>query len=327
MRESCQVRLDWLRYEAEPYLRARTLRDVLGRAADDRETAIARAEIPATGLARTLLAERGADGSLPCHPAARWRGALWVLANLADLAYPEGDRHLLSLCQQVETWLTTGTPSAPWWDRALDRERRRPAVVGLAAWTQILLGWSEGATVGWLEQLRRRQGEDGTWAPLGQPASGHRGLAETLWPLRALALYSRRTGHQTSAAAAGRAAEAILAAGVANPTGPPTAFTRSHFPTYDRADLLLTLCVLREAGLAGDPRAAGGLAWLAARQVRDGGFPVEARHYGVGREHRRGSLVDWGTCRRGVSNPWITVCAYQVLGVGSPSPTRPALSP
>ncbi len=318
--------LDWLRYEAEPYLRARTLRDVLGRPADDRETAIARAEVPATSLVRTLLAERGRDGSLPFHPAAQWRGALWVLANLADLAYPEGDRQLLGLCQQVETWLATGTPSAPWWDRTMDRERRRPAVVGLAAWTQILLGWGDAAA-DWLEQLRRRQGDDGTWGPLGHAASGHRGLAETLWPLRALALDARRTGHAASATAAHRAAEAILAAGVANPGGSATAFTRSHFPTYDRADLLLTLRGLHEVGTCGDARGAAGLALLAAKQVRDGGFPVEARHYGVGREHRRGSLVDWGACRRGVSNPWITVCAYQVLGVGGPRPASPSLSP
>jgi hypothetical protein len=40
------------------------------------------------------------------HVYAKWQGAHWVLAALADIGYPSGDEALASAAQQVlETWL------------------------------------------------------------------------------------------------------------------------------------------------------------------------------------------------------------------------------
>jgi hypothetical protein len=62
-------------------------------------------EIRSSPRVLRLLSDRGDDGCIPFHPYAKWRGAHWVLALMAELGYPPGDRSLIPLREQVLEWL------------------------------------------------------------------------------------------------------------------------------------------------------------------------------------------------------------------------------
>ena len=93
--------IEKLRYYGEACVRLKITLHIVGKAADTKEVRILRDEVRESVLARTLLSERNADGQIPLNPYDKWRGAHWVLALLADLGYPPGDRDLLPLREQV----------------------------------------------------------------------------------------------------------------------------------------------------------------------------------------------------------------------------------
>ncbi len=87
----------------EPAVRYKVLTKVLDR--EPASVAVLREEIRASPRVRRLLSERGEDGKIPFHPYAKWYGAHWVLASLADIGYPPGDETLIPLREQVYGWL------------------------------------------------------------------------------------------------------------------------------------------------------------------------------------------------------------------------------
>src|SRR3989442_5378924 len=65
-------------------------------------------EIRSSPRVRALLSRRDARGLLRGieNPYTKWQGAHWVLATLADLGYPRGDRSLFAMRDQVlHRWL------------------------------------------------------------------------------------------------------------------------------------------------------------------------------------------------------------------------------
>src|SRR5438477_11033505 len=91
----------------EPSIRYRTRVDVLGEPPDSPAARSDRAAIPSSPRVRQLLSQRTPDGRIPGSPYAKWTGAHWVLALLADLGYPPGDPALLPLRDQVyDAWLS-----------------------------------------------------------------------------------------------------------------------------------------------------------------------------------------------------------------------------
>lgn len=79
--------------------------------------------------------------------------------------------------------------------------------------------------------------------------------------------------------------------------------------------MLIALKVLAECGYIDDPRCADALDILEEKQLPDGGWRAEGKHYRVVDESANGgSFVDWGPVSRGkVMNPWITLDALYVL--------------
>src|SRR4051795_7956177 len=63
----------------EPSLRWRARCAIQGRSDD-----VLAEEVRGSERVRRLLSERGDDGTIPLHPYAKWRGAHWVLAVLAE---------------------------------------------------------------------------------------------------------------------------------------------------------------------------------------------------------------------------------------------------
>jgi hypothetical protein len=81
---------------------------VLGKPAGSKEVERIRKEIPGSPRVQALLARRDSDGRLQSggNVYAKWQGAHWVLATLADIGYPAGDRSLNPIRDQVlEHWL------------------------------------------------------------------------------------------------------------------------------------------------------------------------------------------------------------------------------
>ena len=78
---------------------------VLGQDPGSAEARRLQEEIKNSARVQALLSERDEDGTIPYHPYAKWYGAHWVLASLADIGYPAGDESLVPLREQVFEWL------------------------------------------------------------------------------------------------------------------------------------------------------------------------------------------------------------------------------
>jgi hypothetical protein len=89
----------------DPAVRYKVLVNVLGLDPDSVQIAAVRAEVRGSERVRRLLAERDPDGCIPHGPYAKWYGAHWVLAILADMVTWAGDAALIPLREQEYTWL------------------------------------------------------------------------------------------------------------------------------------------------------------------------------------------------------------------------------
>ncbi len=98
--------VDALATHPEPAIRYKLKVGVLGESADDL-TAL-RNEIRDSNLVRQLLSQRDKKGRIqPANKVyAKWQGAHWTMATLADIGYPESDGSLLSVRDQLlDFWL------------------------------------------------------------------------------------------------------------------------------------------------------------------------------------------------------------------------------
>src|SRR5438309_8440423 len=97
-----------LLHSREPSIRWKVRVHVVGEDPASREIQALESTIRRSSRVRTLLASqqrRGrARGVRDLY--SKWQGAHWVLATLADIGYPRGDRHLIPLRDRVlDRWL------------------------------------------------------------------------------------------------------------------------------------------------------------------------------------------------------------------------------
>ena len=100
--------VDRLLQSEHPSIRYKTRVNVLGESVTSRSVRALRAEIKDAAVTRQLLAGRGDDGRIAPTDRiyAKWQGAHWVAAALADLGYPPGDKALIALRDQLlDQWL------------------------------------------------------------------------------------------------------------------------------------------------------------------------------------------------------------------------------
>lgn len=297
-----------LRYADEPCIRYKILANVLGRDPASKEVCILRDEVKESVLAKTLLAERSADGRIPLDPQSEWRGSHWVLSVLADLGYTQGDEELIPLRQQVYDWLFCAPIDGRW----------HASEEGCALHYLLALGLHDHRTDELVERLLEWQRPDGGWNHTARTRATRSSLQETLIPLRGLVLHSTITGSARSRDAARRAAEVLLKHRLyrRQRDGEPIKrdFIALRYPCYGQYDILFALRVMVEAGLIGDERCADALDLLESKRLPPGGFPAERKHYRVGRHETGGSsLVDWGGTNKNKGNDFVTVDALQVL--------------
>jgi hypothetical protein len=299
----------------EPSIRLKTRAGVLGEAT----SAKVHEEVRRSGRVAALLAERDADGRIPGHPYAKWTGAHWALGTLADLGYPRGDETLVPLREQVYEWLLSPHFERRWVRPVDGRSRMHASQPGNAAWALLTLGLADDRAERLIEQLLEAQWPDGGWNCDPRATGNTSAFAESLLPLRALALHARLTGSERSRAAAERCAEVFLTRRLFRRRSDGAVmeqeFVELHYPCYWRYDVLFGLRVMAEAGFIGDPRCEDALALLESKRLPDGGWPAEGRFYGAGAGRR--SLVDWGGASKRRSNDWVTVDALGVLAAAS----------
>jgi hypothetical protein len=302
----------------EPSIRYKARAHILGEDPASPSLGALREDVRASHRVRRLLNGLSApDEAAPHHPYAKWVGAHWVLALLADLGYPPGDPALLPLRDRVYDWLLShGHVSRV--PVLQGRARRCASQEGNALWATLMLGLADERAGALAANLLRWQWPDGGWNFDKRPEADSSSFMESLLPLRALALHARLTGNADSRNAAARAAEVFLRrrlflrvadGSVINPH-----FTRLHSPCYWHYDILFGLRVMQEAGFLADPRCGPALELLSSKRLADGGFPAEAKYYVVSERPAAGrSPVDFGPTGRTRANPWVTVDALSVL--------------
>lgn len=182
----------------EPAVRFKIRGNVLGENVTSAAVQQLQQEIKISPRVQTLLSERNEEGRIPRHPYAKWIGAHWVLADLADNGYPAGDASLRPLWEQVCQWLL-GTSHLKGVKRINGRVRRCASQEGNALFYSLKLGLADERTEELASRLVAWQWPDGGWNCDKNPQASHSSFHESLIPLRGLALNGRMTGNQQSA--------------------------------------------------------------------------------------------------------------------------------
>lgn len=317
----------------EPSIRYKVRVGVLGEDQASAGMRKLREEIRNSQRVATLLAGKNAGGRLMRgrHPYAKWQGAHWVMATLADLGYPSGDRTLFPMRDQLlDAWLAPqfmsefecASSAKAYSVRKVPvmrgRHRRCASQQGNALYAIVTLGLADNRTEQLVERLLHWQWPDGGWNCDKRPRADSSSFMETLTPMRGLGAFARLSGDVTVRAAVERAATVFLDRQLfkrrSNGKVIHPEFVKLHYPLYWHYDILGGLKVLGEVGLIRDRRCAAALELLAAKRLPDGGFPAEARYYKASRTIALGNdMVDWGGTSKRTSNPWVTADALSVL--------------
>jgi hypothetical protein len=266
---------------------------------------------------KSLLAERDADGNIPYHPYAKWYGAHWVLATLADMGYPPRDESLVPLREQVLAWLLS--PQHAKGIQVINgRVRRCASQEGNALYALLTLGLADARTDELAKRLLKWQWQDGGWNCDKNPEAIHSSFMESLIPLRALSLYAKMTGEPYVKMGCERAADVFLKRRLykRQSDGQVIAqgFADLHYPCYWHYDILFGLKVMAEAGYIHDERCIEALDLLEAKRLPDGGFPAEKKYYHGPANWTSGrSLVAWGSTGTKRMNDFVTADALSVL--------------
>lgn len=314
-----------------PSIRYKTRLHVLGEDPATLETL--KADIAGSAEATGLLQRQDADGAIHVFRNAydKWQGTHWVMAALADIDYPSGDKRLELLRDQLQReWLAPNyytefeaksrssvyrKPGVPVME---GRHRRCASQQANALWSILKLGLADERTHDFVERLLHWQWPDGGWNCDKNPNAHHSSFMESILPLRALALYADVYNHAESRSAADRAAEIFLKRHLylRQADGQPIKqeFLYLHYPLYWHYDVLHGLKVLSESGYIDDPRCDPALDWLMDKQLPDGGWPAEKRYFRTDSEPKPGNdYLDWGGTGKRKMNRWVTVDALTVL--------------
>ncbi|MCC7409839.1 MAG: hypothetical protein IT442_17365 [Phycisphaeraceae bacterium] len=281
---------------------------------------------------QALLSPRNPDGRFPFHPYQKYAGCHWVLVNLADLAYPPGDKSLLPLRDQVyDCWLspqhtqevTADHPAATRCTRDVvpiihGRARRCASQEGNALYATLALGIADHRADQLAANLIRWQWPDGGWNCDRSPSAHVSSFHESLAPLRGLAWHARLTGNHASARAAEKAAELFLRRHMYRRLHDDSVinqeFLRLRYPRFWVYDILFALRVLAEAGFITDHRCADALDLLQSKALPDGSYRCQGSYAHLAKTIENGAtLADWGPVSRKLPNPFVTIDALYVL--------------
>jgi hypothetical protein len=320
--------IDVLLNSDEPSIRYKVLVNVLEEDADSTTIRSLQSQIRASPRVQTLLKDVGNAK----HVYAKWQGAHWVLATLADIGYPPADRALHSLRDEVlDTWLRDdfykefdvdskarvyGKSGVP---RMNGRYRRCGSQQGNALYSIHRLGIANKRCDDLVERLLHWQWPDGGWNCDKDPSADTSSFMETMMPMLGLFVHAKASADKQAKTASFRAADVFLSRHLFKRRRDGkvilSEFTRLHYPLYWHYDILAGLKAMSRMDLLKDPRCADALDLLETKRLPDGGWPAEQRYYKkVSQQIALGNeWVDWGGTSKRAMNPWVTVDALAVL--------------
>jgi hypothetical protein len=317
----------------EPSIVWRTRVELLGEPPTSKQIRALRDVIKHSPRVKTLLSHRDRSGRIVSGKGvyAKWQGAHWILATLADLGYPAHDSALLAARDQVlGAWLApcfyeefTATSKADAYKRQgvpvmHGRHRRCASQQGYAIYYLLKLGLEHERVHDLVERLLHWRWPDGGWNCDKDPSACNSTFIHTVHCMRALQLYGVRYRNETALAAAKKASELFLSRRLfkrlTNGEVMRPEYVRLHYPRYWHYDVLFGLKVMAEMNLICDPRCEDALDLLESKRLADGGWPAEDRYYSVSSEFKLGAdFVDWGGTSSKRMNPWVTLDALSVL--------------
>jgi hypothetical protein len=268
-------------------------------------------------LIKAMIAASMPEGKPIFHPYRKWAGGHWVLAILADLGYPSGDKRLGPLVEQAFEWILS--PEHARHIRNINgRTRRCASQEGNLAYSTLSLGLADERTEQLISRLIKWQWNDGGWNCDKRPEVSISSFMESLIPLRALALATRLTGDGQIRECSFKAADIFLKRSMFKRLKDGKImddhFIRLHYPCYWHYDILFGLKVIMEAGLIDDPRCQPALELLESRRLEDGGYPADETYYHLSRPNVSGfSPVSWGGVSKKKMNPFVTMDALVIL--------------
>lgn len=217
--------IDRLLESAEPSVQWKVCAEVLQEPADSTSMRRLREQVRQSPRVKQLLTDRGPNGRSQVKKGvyAKWQGARWVIAALADLGYPPGDEDLRPMAEQVQdAWLTDNfyeefeaTSNASVYNHRgvpviEGRYRRCASQQGNVLRSLCILDLTNDDTPKLVERLLHWQWPDGGWNCDKNPEADTSAFSETLLPMRGLAAYAKRTGDAAAKTAAERASEILL---------------------------------------------------------------------------------------------------------------------
>ena len=169
-----------------------------------------------------------------------------------------------------------------------------------------------------VERLLQYQWSDGGWNCDRKKSAINSSYHESLLPLRALILHSKKIRNDTIENAILNAKELFLkrelfisqrSSEIIHPN-----FVQLHYPHYWYYNILFALKVLGEGGFIKDPRCLKALDFIKSKELPTGGFPAEKKYYTVSSTAKsRGSSVNWGGARKHQMNEFVTAEVLEVL--------------
>jgi hypothetical protein len=308
--------IERLLHSKEISVRYKVLVYVLGKRKHSRSLLKIQERIRTSSRVRSLLSGTTREGKSR-HPYSKWRGAHWVLSLLADIGYPYGDQTLIPLREQVYQWLFSSSHEKG--IKTINgRVRRCASQEGNALYSLLTLGLADERTDELAERLLRWQWEDGGWNCDKRPEAKKSSFNESLIPLRALALYSKKTSKKKFRRGVKRAAEIFLTRRLFRRLSDGKVmnhdFIKLHYPCYWHYDFLFGLRVMVESGYINDERCTAALELLESKRLPNGGFPAERKYYRLTEKEVSGnSRVDWGGAGKTRMNEFVTADALIVL--------------
>ena len=327
--------IDKLLQSDEPSIRWKTMTRVLGEAPDSRKVKDLQQEIRRSPRATALIAGRDRKTIREKHVYAKWRGAHWTLAMLAEIGYPAGDDALVPMRRQVlDWWLSDSFYTEFESTRAVakrdggvpliqGRYRRCASQQGNALYSITRLGLADTRSDALAERLMHWQWPDGGWNCDRNPTAHVSSFNESLLPMQGLALHAERTKDKAARAAALKASEIFLCRRLfkSKTDGKVISphWVRPKYPRYWHYDFLGGLVAMAELGTISDPRCADALDLLERKELPTGGWAAEGRFYKVSNstDVNAGfgsiSFVNWGGAGSRRLNEWVTTDALFVL--------------
>ncbi len=313
---------------------------VVGEDPESRKIRDLREEIRRSPRARALIAGRDRRLVREAHVYAKWRGAHWTLAALAEIGYPAGDESILAMRDQVLDWWLSSAffmefdskssvpkyRSAEGVPRIQGRYRRCASQQGNALYSITRLGLADGRSDGLAERLMHWQWPDGGWNCDRKPSAHISSFNESILPMLGLAAHAERVEDGAARVAALKASEIFLCRHLFKRRTDGSVISphwlRPKYPRYWHYDVLGGLVAMAEMGLIEDPRCGDALDLIERKELPGGGWAAEGRFYKVSSSmdisSRFGSisLVDWGGSGARRMNEWVTADALYVPRAG-----------